>query len=87
MMNTVSMTIVAMTFGGVLEHTGILRSIVNQILKLAKSAKGLIASTIASCFATNLTCSEQYISIVVPSRMYANAYMEKGLHSKTYPEH
>ena len=84
MMNTVSMTIVAMTFGGVLEHTGILRSIVNQILKLAKSAKGLIASTIASCFATNLTCSEQYISIVVPSRMYANAYTEKGLHSKTY---
>ncbi|MED4214283.1 Na+/H+ antiporter NhaC family protein, partial [Priestia megaterium] len=82
MMNTVSMTIVAMTFGGVLEHTGILRSIVNQILKLAKSAKGLIASTIASCFATNLTCSEQYISIVVPSRMYANAYTEKGLHSK-----
>ncbi|MHA2894278.1 Na+/H+ antiporter NhaC [Bacillus cereus] len=77
MMNTVSMT-----FGGVLEHTGILRSIVNQILKLAKSAKGLIASTIASCFATNLTCSEQYISIVVPSRMYANAYTEKGLHSK-----
>ena len=77
MMNTVSMTIVAMTFGGVLEHTGILRSIVNQILKLAKSAKGLIASTIASCFATNLTCSEQYISIVVPSRMYANAYTEK----------
>ncbi|MFH3698942.1 Na+/H+ antiporter NhaC family protein, partial [Acinetobacter baumannii] len=56
--------------------------IVNQILKLAKSAKGLIASTIASCFATNLTCSEQYISIVVPSRMYANAYTEKGLHSK-----
>lgn len=87
MMNTVSMTIVAMTFGGVLEHTGILRSIVNQILKLATSAKGLIASTIASCFATNLTCSEQYISIVVPSRMYANAYTEKGLHSKIYPEH
>ena len=82
MMNTVSMTIVAMTFGGVLEHTGMLHVIVNQILKLAKSAKGLITSTILSCFATNLTCSEQYISIVVPSRMYANAYTEKGLHSK-----
>ena len=86
MMNTVSMTIVAMTFG-VLEHTGILRSIVNQILKLATSAKGLIASTIASCFATNLTCSEQYISIVVPSRMYANAYTEKDYILKIYPEH
>lgn len=82
MMGTVSMTIVAMTFGGVLEHTGMLHVIVNQILKLAKSAGGLIASTIVSCFATNATCSEQYISIVVPSRMYANAYTEKGLHSK-----
>ncbi|MGM0752845.1 MAG: Na+/H+ antiporter NhaC [Bacillota bacterium] len=82
MMYTVSMTIVAMTFGGILEHTGMLQSIVNQILKVAKSAKGLVASTVVSCFATNATCSEQYISIVVPSRMYAKAYEEKGLHSK-----
>lgn len=82
MMNTVSMTIVAMTFGGVLEQTGMLAAIVNQILKLAKTAKGLIVSTIASCFATNATCSEQYISIVIPSRMYVKAYRDKGLHSK-----
>jgi Na+:H+ antiporter, NhaC family len=82
MMYTVSMTIVAMTFGGILEHTGMLQSIVNQVLKVAKSAKGLVASTVVSCFATNATCSEQYISIVVPSRMYAKAYEEKGLHSK-----
>ena len=82
MMYTVSMTIVAMTFGGILENTGMLQAIVNQILKLAKTAKGLVASTVVSCFATNATCSEQYISIVIPSRMYAKAYREKGLHSK-----
>ena len=82
MMYTVSMTIVAMTFGGILEHTGMLKAIVNQILKVAKSSKSLVASTVVSCFATNATCSEQYISIVIPSRMYANAYKEKGLHSK-----
>lgn len=82
MMYTVSMTIVAMTFGGLLEHTGMLQAIVGQILKLAKTAKGLVASTVASSFATNVTCSEQYISIVIPSRMYAKAYTEKGLHSK-----
>lgn len=82
MMYTVSMTIVAMTFGGILEHTGMLSAIVNQILKVTKTAKGLVASTVVSCFATNASCSEQYISVVVPSRMYANAYKEKGLHSK-----
>ncbi|WP_257347301.1 Na+/H+ antiporter NhaC [Pseudalkalibacillus decolorationis] len=82
MMYTVSMTIVAMTFGGILEHTGMLQSIVKQILKLAKTARGVVASTVLSCFATNATCSEQYISIVIPSRMYAKAYNDKGLHSK-----
>ena len=82
MMYTVSMTIVAMTFGGILENTGMLEAIVKQILKLVKTARGLVASTVVSCFATNATCSEQYISIVIPSRMYAKSYKEKGLHSK-----
>nr|WP_246096853.1 Na+/H+ antiporter NhaC [Psychrobacillus soli] len=82
MMYTVSMTIVAMTFGGILEYSGMLQSMMNQILKLAKSAGSLVASTILACFATNATCSEQYISIVVPSRMFATAYTKMGLHSK-----
>lgn len=82
MMYTVSMAIVAMTFGGMLEHTGMLNAIVSQILKLAKTAKSLIVSTILSCFATNATCSEQYISIVIPARMFSKAYRDKGLSSR-----
>ncbi|RKJ63512.1 Na+/H+ antiporter NhaC, partial [Butyricicoccus sp. 1XD8-22] len=82
MMYTVSMTLVAMTFGGILEYSGMLQSIMNQILKLAKTAGSLIASTILACFTTNATCSEQYISIVVPARMFVSTYKQKGLHSK-----
>lgn len=82
MMYTVSMTVIAMTFGGILEYSGMLNALIQQILRFAKSTGSLIAATIASCFATNASCSEQYISIVVPARMYANAYKERGLHSK-----
>ena len=82
MMYTVSMTIVAMTFGGILEYSGMLQSIMNQIVKLAKTAGSMVASTILAAFATNASCSEQYISIVVPSRMFASAYEKMGLHSK-----
>lgn len=82
MMYTVSMTLVAMTFGGILEFSGMLQSIMNQIIKLAKSTGSLIATTILACFTTNATCSEQYISIVVPARMFASTYRKKGLHSK-----
>lgn len=82
MMFTVSLTIVAMTFGGILEFSGMLQAIMNQLLKVVKSAKSLVISTIAACFMTNASCSEQYISIVVPSRMFSGAYRKMGLHSK-----
>ncbi|WP_406682595.1 Na+/H+ antiporter NhaC [Shouchella clausii] len=82
MMYTVSLTIVAMTFGGVLENTGMLQAIVQQILKWAKTAKRLIITTVLSSFATNVSCSEQYISIVVPARMYDKSYEDQQLHSK-----
>ncbi|MGM0939641.1 MAG: Na+/H+ antiporter NhaC [Bacillota bacterium] len=82
MMYTVSMTIVAMTFGGILEYSGMLQAMMDQLLKIVKSTGSLIASTIGACFLTNATCSEQYISIVVPSRMFAKVYYDSGLHSK-----
>lgn len=59
-----------------------LQAIVQQILKLAKTAKRLIITTVLSSFATNVSCSEQYISIVVPARMYAKSYEDQQLHSK-----
>jgi Na+:H+ antiporter, NhaC family len=82
MMYTVSMTIVAMTFGGILEFSGMLMSLMNQLLKVVKSSASLIISTLGACFLTNASCSEQYISIVVPSRMFSKAYRNMGLHSK-----
>lgn len=82
MMYTVSMTIVAMTFGGILEYSGILEVIMNKVLRVVKSTGSLIATTIGTSLFTNMTCSEQYISIVVPSRMFAQTYKDKGLASK-----
>ena len=58
MMGTVSLTIVAMTFGGVMEKTGMLRALVEKILQMAHNAAGLITATIASAILTNATTSE-----------------------------
>ncbi|MDG0819375.1 Na+/H+ antiporter NhaC [Staphylococcus equorum] len=82
MFYTISLTLVAMTFGGVLEYSGMLTALIAVILKFAKSTGSLIASVIVSCIGTNFTCSEQYISIIVPSRMYAGAFKKKNLHAK-----
>ncbi|RXT05246.1 Na+/H+ antiporter NhaC [Ammoniphilus sp. CFH 90114] len=82
MMYTVSLILVAAVFGGVLEHTGMLEAIVRKILKLVKTDGGLMASTVGTSFFTNAVSADQYLSIVVPSRMYAKAYKDRNLHPK-----
>ena len=74
MMNSVAMTIIAMMFGGIMEGTHQLEVVVNQIKKLAKGPAGLVAVTEVTCVISNMTMPEQYISIVVPGRMYAEEY-------------
>ena len=69
-----------MMFGGIMEETGQLETVVGAVLSRVKSEAGLIVSTEATCLFSNITMPEQYISIVVPGRMYAQAYREKGLH-------
>lgn len=82
MMYTVSLILVAAIFGGVLEHTGMLEAIVRKILSLVKSDGGLMSSTVGTSFLTNVMAADQYLSIVVPSRMYAKAYKDRNLHPK-----
>ena len=82
MMYTVSLVICAMTFGGILENTGMLNAIVTKIIKVARTAKGLLTTTVMSAFATNILTAEQYISVVLPGRMYVKRYRELNLHPK-----
>lgn len=82
MMYTISLTIVAMSFGGIAEQTGMLKSVVSTILHFARNASMLIIATIFSSVVTNCTTSEQYISILLPGRMYVTAYKERKLHTK-----
>jgi len=82
MMYSISLTIIAMMFGGIMEKTKQLEVIVETILKSIKSIGGLIATTIITCITCNATMPEQYISIVLPGRMYHNSYKERGLHPK-----
>ncbi len=82
MMFSISLTILAMMFGGIAEEIGLLEVIVNTILKAVKGATGLVTATVLTAILSNTTMPEQYISIVIPGRMYAGAYRERGYHPK-----
>jgi len=79
MMDTIWLILTAMAFSGIMESAGMLARIANSIISFAKSTGSLVASTVVSSIFMNLTAAEQYISIVVPGRMYADIYKKKGL--------
>lgn len=79
MLSTIWLILSAMVFGGIMEAIGALKSISNALLKMAKGDFGVFASTTATCIFFNGTVSDQYLAIVVPGKMYAEAFKDKGL--------
>jgi NhaC family Na+:H+ antiporter len=82
MMWTVSLILCALSLGGILEATGMLEAIAASILKFAKGTFGLVAATLFSCTLTNIVTGDQYLSIVLPGRMYKDEFRKRGLHPK-----
>ena len=82
MLKTIWLIICAMTFGGAMEGAGLLQRITAAVMTLVRGDGSLIATTSASCVFTNVTASDQYLSIVVPGRMFAPVYAQRGLHPK-----
>lgn len=79
MLNTIWLVICAMVFGGIMEAIGALKRISNFLLNIGKSTFSLFASTVGSCLTINLSASDQYLSIVIPGKMFSKAYEDKGL--------
>lgn len=79
MLYTIWLIITAMAFSGVMESAGLLMRIAEPIIKYAKSTGSLVLSTVVTSIFMNITASEQYISIVVPGRMYADVYRRRKL--------
>jgi NhaC family Na+:H+ antiporter len=79
MLNTLLLIFCAMTFSGAIESTGLLSRMAEPIIKYAQNTGSLIATTACTCIFFNITTSDQYMSIIVPGRMFADTYTEKGL--------
>ncbi|MGM0471415.1 MAG: Na+/H+ antiporter NhaC [Bacillota bacterium] len=82
MMWTISLILCALAFGGILDQISVLEVIVNRILTLANTTGKLIASNILSCIGANALLGDQFLSIIVPGKMYKAAYDKQGLASK-----
>lgn len=79
MLGTIELIICAMIFGGSMQAIGALRKISKALLSMVRGTASLVGATIASCFGMNILGSDQYLAIVIPGKMFSEAYREKGL--------
>ena len=79
MLNTVWLILCALSFGGIMEEAGLLKRITSPLVNKAKSTGSLVATTAGSCVFVNVTASDQYLSIVVPGKMFAETFKERNL--------
>jgi NhaC family Na+:H+ antiporter len=82
MLNTVWLILAAMTFGSAMEKAGILDRLVHALVSAARSVGALVATTVGTCVGVNVLAADQYMAIVIPGRMYKNAFEKRGLHPK-----
>ncbi len=80
MLDTIWLIICAMIFGGVMDKSGCLATISRSLLKLTVGKTSLVGTTALSSIFMNLTASDQYLAIVVPGKMYQEAYIDYNLH-------
>ena len=83
MMWTISLIMLAMCFGGIVDSTGIMANLASALLKLARGTRGgLVIVTELSCVFVNMICCDQYLSIILPGRMYKEAFEDRKLKPK-----
>ncbi|NLK35444.1 MAG: Na+/H+ antiporter NhaC [Gracilibacteraceae bacterium] len=81
MMWTVSLGYLGLSYGGILEKTGIMEVLLNKMSKLVKNAKNLIITHVFSALIVNLISASQYVAIIIPGRMLLPAYRSLGIRS------
>lgn len=79
MLNTLFLIITAMTFGGMLDSTGILRQLLDWVLRGVRRTGDLILATVTGGVITNILAADQFLAITLPGRLFTTAYDERGL--------
>ena len=82
MLNTVWLVVCALSFGALLEHTGMLARLIQAVIRAAKSTWSLITSVVLTSIGTNIVAADQYIAIVLPGRMFREEFRRRRIKAR-----
>lgn len=82
MYNVISLALVSLAFGGIMDRTGMLHSIVLLLSRFVGTAGNLTVTVLGSSIFVNLFSANQYLAVILPGQMFENSYRDKKLKLK-----
>lgn len=79
MLLTLWLIIGAVTFGTLLEDFGLIKRLTDPMVRSAKSTGRLYLTVFANAFGLNILAGDQYIALVLPSRVFRAEFQKRGL--------
>lgn len=70
MMWSLSLIVIALVLGGIMERCSYLEVLLTPLLRKVKTVGGFVSLVAAACFSGNFFLGDQYLGIVVPGRMF-----------------
>lgn len=83
MMWSVSLILIALSLGGLLQHCGVIEAFFRKLVEPLKRSSSIVLMTGASSIAVNAMTGEQYLSILLPGQMFKDEYARRNLPAKT----
>jgi NhaC family Na+:H+ antiporter len=80
MLTTVWLILGAMSFGAMMDYGGFNKRLIDPVINRVKSVGGSIAAVMVTALGLNIVAGDQYIAIVLPTRMFMVSFRERGLH-------
>ena len=79
MLWTISLIMFALAYGGMMEKCGFVEALMGRFVRKVKNVGGLVAATIVTGIICDVILTDQYLAIMIPSRMFRDGFDAKGL--------
>jgi NhaC family Na+:H+ antiporter len=79
MMGTVTLAILALGYGEILQKLGVLSVILEKISRIILTPGKLVITTLLTCLLTNMLTASQYMAIILPGETLSPAYKKMGV--------
>ena len=81
-LNTIFLILTALSFGAVMEHTGLLERMIAALVRAARGTGSLISAVVGTTILSNIVTADQYMSIVIPGRMFREEFRRRRLKAR-----